>query len=70
MSNPKKTGRCQMCGRILDNPADPMSENHGGDCWGCIGKIEADMGDPSVLAKVRKELVEGLRPAWIAPDDP
>jgi hypothetical protein len=70
MSDQKKTGHCQICGRILDKPADLLSENCGGDCWGCIGEIEADMGDTWALAKVRKEFVDGLRPGWIDPGDP
>ena len=27
--------------RLLDSPADPLSGNCGGDCWGCVGAIEA-----------------------------
>ena len=42
-----------------------MSADCGGDCWGCIGHIEADMGgDPEVdLSKrlVAEEIAQGLR---------
>ena len=70
MSDRKRPECCQICGRILDNPEDPLSENCGGDCWGCIGEIEADTGDTWALAKVRKEFLEGLRPGWVDPGDP
>jgi hypothetical protein len=67
MSNRKKPEHCQICGRGLDNPANPLSEDCGGDCWGCIGEIEADMGDAWALSKVRKEFEVGLRPGWVDP---
>ena len=58
---------CGICGRLLDQPADPLSVDCGGDCWGCIGEIESDMGDPASLVKVREESARGLRPGWIDP---
>ena len=70
MSDQKKTECCQICGRRLGNQADPLSEDCDGDCWGCIGKIEANIGNVWALAKVRKEFVAGLRPGWTDPDDP
>lgn len=33
---------CATCGRLLDNPDDPMSLDCGGDCQQCM----ADVGDP------------------------
>lgn len=45
--------------------ADPLSLDCGGDCWGCVGEMEADMGDESSLAKVRQESALGLRPDWV-----
>lgn len=59
--------KCGICGRQLDQPADPLSGDCGDDCWGCIGEIEADMGDPVSLAKVREEAAHGLRPDWFDP---
>lgn len=59
--------KCGICGRLLDQPGDPLSVDCGGDCWGCIGEIEADMGDPVSLAKVREESAAGLRPDWADP---
>lgn len=56
-----------ICGRVLDQPNDPLSVNCGGNCWGCIGEIEADMGDADSLAKVRDEFSRGLRPGWNDP---
>ncbi len=59
--------KCGICGRLLDQPGDPLSVDCGGDCWGCTGGIEADMGDPASLAKVREESAAGLRPDWVDP---
>jgi hypothetical protein len=67
MMTRKKPEHCQICGRVLDNPADPLSINCGGDCWGCVGEAEADGGDPESLAMVRKESKAGLRPSWVDP---
>lgn len=33
---------CNICGRRLNNPADPFSEDCGGDCLLCM----AEAGDP------------------------
>ncbi len=35
---------CLMCGCKLNVVGNPMSADAGGDCWGCIGMIEADGG--------------------------
>lgn len=56
---------CGICGRKLEQKDDPLSIDCGGDCWGCIGEIEADMGDEYPLAKVREEFEKGLRPGWV-----
>ena len=56
---------CGICDRKLDQKDDPLSADCGGDCWGCIGEIEADMGDEYSLAKVREEFAKGLRPGWV-----
>lgn len=40
-------GRCATCKRQLDLEGDPISGNTGGDCWGCVGHMEALCGgDP------------------------
>ncbi|MCT7052079.1 hypothetical protein, partial [Salmonella enterica] len=65
MTNSNKPEYCTICRRVLDNPADPLSGSCGGDCWGCIGAIEAEMGCAESLAYVRKEYEAGLRPGWI-----
>lgn len=59
--------KCGICGRKLDQTDDPMSTDCGGDCWGCIGEIEADMGDLESLRRVREEFEHGLRPDWVDP---
>jgi len=70
MTSSKKPQYCTICGRLLDNPEVPLSGNTGGDCWGCIGAVEAEMGCPESLAYVRKEYKAGLRPGWIDPLKP
>ena len=55
---------CGMCQRKLSQSDDPLSVDCGGDCWGCIGEIEAEMGDAVALEKVRREFLLGLRPGW------
>jgi len=71
MMNNKLLEDCQICGRVFDNPADPLSTNCGGDCWGCVGEFEAVAGGwPDSLAQVRKEFDTGLRPGWIDPIKP
>lgn len=70
MAKSKKQQHCGICKCILDNPVDPLSGNCGGDCWGCIEAIEAEMGWENSLACVRKEYEEGLRPGWIDPFKP
>jgi len=56
---------CSICGRPLDVSLDPMSGDCGGDCWGCIGMIEADMGgsveDNLSIGFVAKEISWGWR---------
>lgn len=59
--------KCGICGRQLDQQGDPLSINFGGDCWGCVGEIEAAMGDSDSLMRVREEFALGLRPNWIDP---
>lgn len=55
---------CGICGGRLDWKDDPLPLDCDGDCWGCIGEIEADMGGES-LSKVREEFAKGLRPSWV-----
>ncbi|MDB5439950.1 MAG: hypothetical protein JWM33_2377, partial [Caulobacteraceae bacterium] len=50
-----------MCGRLLSQESDPLSGDCGGDCWGCIGEIEADAGWEPSVEFVRKEIQDGLR---------
>ena len=38
-----------------------MSIDAGGDCWGCIGKVEADMGHEPSIEVVQNEIEEGWR---------
>ena len=58
---------CSICNRLLNIPVDPLSGDCGGDCWGCIGAIEAEMGYEPSLEMVREEAANGLRPGWIEP---
>ena len=56
---------CGICGRRLDLESDPLSVDCGGDCWGCIGEIEAHMGDEFAIGVLRKEFVSGHRKSWL-----
>lgn len=56
---------CSICGRKLDQEKDPLSSDCGGDCWGCIGKIEADMGDEYSTKQLKEEFKAGLRNDWL-----
>ena len=38
-----------------------MSADTGGDCWGCIGKLEADGGHELSIQFVQNEIEEGWR---------
>jgi hypothetical protein len=51
---------CIMCGRLLDQPSDPLSSDCGGDCWGCIGEIEAVGRYPPSLRAVRAEIAAAI----------
>jgi hypothetical protein len=53
-----------ICRRTLNDPHDSLSGDCGGDCWGCIGEIEAEAGWEPSLTMVRKEFASGLRPGW------
>ncbi|MEK8029811.1 hypothetical protein AACH06_03165 [Ideonella sp. DXS29W] len=52
---------------MLDQLDVPLSTDCGGDCWGCVGEMQADLGDLESLKKVREEFAQGLRPDWIDP---
>lgn len=58
---------CSICKRLLNSPDDPLSGDCGGDCWGCIGAIEAEMGYRQSLEMVREEAANGLHPGWVEP---
>ena len=56
---------CHICNRELEVKGDPLSINCGGDCWGCIGEIEAEQGYEPSIVQLRKEFSDGLRPDWM-----
>lgn len=58
---------CKTCGRLLSQPDDPLSIDCGGDCWGCIGELEAELGNPDSIARVKDEAAKGLRPNCVDP---
>lgn len=64
------TKTCGICGRQIDQANDPLSIDCGGDCWGCVGEIEANGDEPASLAKVREESAQGLRPGRLDPGKP
>lgn len=59
---------CRICNRELELSSDPLSLDGGGDCWGCVGETEAQMGYAPSLVKVRQEAAQGLRPTWVDPE--
>jgi hypothetical protein len=61
--------KCTICQRKLNVPSDQLSGDCGGDCWGCVGAIEAENGWEPSLTMVRKEFASGLRPGWKDPYD-
>ncbi len=67
-------GSCHICGRLLDVEADPLSSDCGGDCWGCVGWIEAEIGgDPEQnvsIGFVAKEIAWGWREPDGSPKSP
>ena len=62
-------GTCRICRVLLNKVDDPMSQDCGGDCWGCVGEIEAEAGWPPSLDQVRREHALGLRPGWLDPQN-
>jgi len=56
---------CGICKRELNVENDPLSGDCGGDCWGCIGEIEADSGYETSLKFVRQEYLDGYRQDWL-----
>jgi hypothetical protein len=62
------TKTCQICRRPLDVETDPLSEDCGGDCWGCVGACEMDW-EPSA-ARIRQEIQDGLRNTNGLPKEP
>jgi hypothetical protein len=59
--------KCGIFGRKLNQVDDPLSGDCGGDCWGCVGEVEADAGWPESLKAVREEFARGLRLGWTDP---
>ncbi|HWD25538.1 MAG TPA: hypothetical protein VG387_00125 [Rhizomicrobium sp.] len=57
---------CTMCGRRLGVEGDALSEDCGGDCWGCVGPMEEGFA-PS-LERLMDEWRRGLRPNWTPPE--
>lgn len=53
--------RCGICSRLLNSEQDPLSGDTGGDCWGCMGKIEADFGEETTASFIKDEIEEGWR---------
>jgi len=60
---------CSICKRLLEQDDDPLSVDCGGDCWGCVGEIEAELGVESSLDQCRNEFRDGLRSDWMPPPE-
>lgn len=59
--------KCTICGRRLNVEGDELSGDCGGDCWGCVGQIEAGAGWEPSLTMVMDEWRRGLRNDWTPP---
>jgi hypothetical protein len=55
-------GFCDTCKRTLDVAGNPLSQDCGGDCWGCVGEAEAKLGYPPSIEKCNAEIDAGHRP--------
>jgi len=64
------TSICRICSRPLGVTEDLLSLDCGGDCWGCVGEIEADSGFGPSFEKVLDEWRQGLRPDWKPSTEP
>jgi hypothetical protein len=53
---------CVTCKRTLNVPEDPLSTDCGGECWGCVGQTEAEMGYAPSIEKYNDEIDAGYRP--------
>ncbi len=62
--------QCLTCGRFLNRNSDPLSLDCGGDCWGCVGYVEADVFREPSHEKVQREIEAGLREADGSPKPP
>ncbi len=62
----QESSRCDICGRLLDQPDDPLSHDCKGDCWGCVGeiKVDPDYDYPPAIRKVQQKIASGTRPAF------
>jgi len=58
---PARPKPCAMCGRAMDLTGDAMSTDCGGDCWECVGRIEADGGCTDSIVATARERAAGLR---------
>ncbi len=61
--------KCTICSRELNIKDDPLSGDCGGDCWGCIGEIEARMQYQPSVEIVHSEIEQGIRPkpvGWVS----
>lgn len=62
-----REGRCNICGRKLEQSGDTLSREIDGDCWGCMGELE--LGEGKMAAQVRAEIAAGLRKPDATPVD-
>jgi hypothetical protein len=50
--------QCKICKRVLSNPADPLSEDCGGDCLGCIQIAEGKAVEATPVLDVSAVVTE------------
>lgn len=50
MIPPHPARMCRLCrGRMLNDPTDPLAEDCGGDCLGCVMRIEGESEEKIAL---------------------
>jgi hypothetical protein len=52
---------CATCRRELNLENDSLSLDCGGDCWGCVGETEANLGYRPSIERCNEEIDAGYR---------
>lgn len=50
--------QCSLCNRYLEMETDPLSEDCGGDCLGCMIEVEGSDCWDEITIKFRNRIIE------------